>query len=57
ESAAVLQEAETTSRRRQTFAEFTTLLGEEVKEAAEESMTEAKQAAERTLRQASQLRG
>jgi len=55
ESAAVLQEAESTSRRRQTFAEFTTLLGEEVKEAAEESMTEAKQAAERTLRQAKSL--
>lgn len=55
ESNAVLEAAETSSRRRQTFAEFTTLLGEEIQEAAEESMSEATKAAERTLRQAKSL--
>eukprot|EP00930_Biecheleria_cincta_P021924 TRINITY_DN16108_c0_g1_i2.p1 TRINITY_DN16108_c0_g1~~TRINITY_DN16108_c0_g1_i2.p1 ORF type:complete len:378 (+),score=61.18 TRINITY_DN16108_c0_g1_i2:82-1215(+) len=57
ESRAVLQYAESTPMRRgrQSFAEFTTLLGEEVQQAAEDSMTEAKHAAERTLRQAKSL--
>eukprot|EP00913_Durusdinium_trenchii_P004779 g4439.t1 len=54
-SNAVLEAAESTSRRRQTFAEFTSLLGEELQEAAEESMSEATKAAERTLRQAKSL--
>mmetsp|Transcript_93246 Transcript_93246/g.241002 ORF Transcript_93246/g.241002 Transcript_93246/m.241002 type:complete len:368 (-) Transcript_93246:50-1153(-) len=42
-------------RERQTIAEFTTLLGEEVKEAAEESVQEGIKYAERTLRQAKSL--
>ena len=40
ESSAVLEAAEST-RRRQSFAEFTSLLSEELQEAAEESMSEA----------------
>lgn len=40
---------------RQTFAEFTTALGEEVQQAVEESMQEGIKVAERTLRQARSL--
>jgi len=57
EAMAVLVFAESSprNRRRQSVGEFTSLLGEELKEAAEESFNEGKRYAERTLRQAKSL--
>jgi len=43
------------AKQRQTIAEFATLLGEEVKEAAEESLQEGIEYAERTMRKAKSL--
>ncbi|CAK0875236.1 unnamed protein product, partial [Prorocentrum cordatum] len=42
-------------RQRQSFAEFTTMLGEEVKEEADRAMQEGIQYAERTIRKAKSL--
>lgn len=55
ESQAVLAVAVSSPRKRQSFAEFTTMLGEEVKEAAEESMQEGIEYAERSLRRAKSI--
>jgi len=55
ESQAVLAAAMSSPRRRQSFAEFTSMLGEEVKEAAEESMHEGMEYAERSLRKAKSI--
>mmetsp|Transcript_78432 Transcript_78432/g.229968 ORF Transcript_78432/g.229968 Transcript_78432/m.229968 type:complete len:349 (-) Transcript_78432:116-1162(-) len=55
ESQAVLATAVSSPRKRQSFMEFTALLGEEVKEAAEESMQEGMLYAERSLRKAKSI--
>jgi len=58
ESQAVLATASASPkniRKRQSFVEFTTMLGEEVKEAAEESMHEGMEYAERTIRKAKSI--
>mmetsp|Transcript_15887 Transcript_15887/g.43532 ORF Transcript_15887/g.43532 Transcript_15887/m.43532 type:complete len:350 (+) Transcript_15887:55-1104(+) len=51
----VVESSPRTSRQRQSFAEFTTLLSEEVVEAGAEKLIEAKRNAERTMRKAKSL--
>eukprot|EP00418_Pyrodinium_bahamense_P017117 CAMPEP_0179115806 /NCGR_PEP_ID=MMETSP0796-20121207/54286_1 /TAXON_ID=73915 /ORGANISM="Pyrodinium bahamense, Strain pbaha01" /LENGTH=347 /DNA_ID=CAMNT_0020814061 /DNA_START=20 /DNA_END=1063 /DNA_ORIENTATION=- len=55
EAHAALTAATSSPRRRQSFAEFTLMLGEEVKEAAGESMQEGMEYAERSLRRAKSI--